>query len=230
MKEIDNEYRGRFYREVSIRLTRAGFAVLAERDGLLPVEWNGASLCRITAGGGAQYRAEELEPEGANEAFHRATDIAATSAEYMHLMETAPPLKATGLHGDYRMLADYNGAVLAGHPTDYGTEFITWEWDNLHTGMWQGHYFGNNYAGAKQDFAVRAGLVSQALIFEQEQLDMIYACCQKIREYDESLTYQGEQRIIRAQEQIKVLAPGVQDRVEAMDDAQQEKIIGLTMY
>ena len=40
--------------------------------------------------------------------------------------------------------------------------------------MWQGHYFGNNYAGAKQDFAVRAGLVSQALIFEQEQLDMIW--------------------------------------------------------
>ena len=135
MKEINEEARDRFSEEVGIHLSRAGFTVLPQENGLLPLEWNGASLCRITAGGGVQFRADELDPEGASDAFHRATDIAATTAEYMRLMEAAPPLRAQGLEGDYRLLADFGGAVLAGHPTSYGAEFVTWEWDYQHTGV-----------------------------------------------------------------------------------------------
>ena len=230
MKEISEEERTRYFREVDILLCRAGFSVWDQKGGLLPVYWNGASLCRITAGGGAQYHAEELEPDGANEAFHRATDIAATTAEYMHLLETAPRLQAKGLEGDYRLLADFNGTVLAGHPTSRGLEFVTWEWDFQHTGMWQGHYYGNNYAGAKQDFAVRSGLIPQTLIFEQDQLDDIYRSLQKTRELDDTLTYQGEQRIIKAQEHIEAISPGVQERVAAMELKQQELQLKQTMY
>ena len=87
MKDINEEARDRYYKEVGIHLSSAGFTVLAQKDGLLPLAWNGASLCRITAGGGAQYRAEELEPDGANDAFHQATEIAATTADYMRFME-----------------------------------------------------------------------------------------------------------------------------------------------
>lgn len=54
MKEINEEARDRYYDEVGIHLTRAGFSVLPKENGLLPLEWNGTSLCRITAGGGAQ--------------------------------------------------------------------------------------------------------------------------------------------------------------------------------
>ena len=230
MKDTNGEARDRYYKEVGIHLSSAGFTVLAQKDGLLPLEWNGASLCRITAGGGAQCRAEELEPDGANEAFHRATEIAATTAEYMRFMEDAPPLQAKGLEGDYRLLADFGGAVLAGHPTSHGVEFVTWEWDYQHTGMWQGHYYGSNYAGAKQDFSVRSGLIPQTLIFEQEQLDDIYRCLQKSRELDDTLTYQGEQRIIKAQEHIEAIAPGVQERVAAMELKQQEPLFEQTMY
>jgi hypothetical protein len=230
MKEINEEARDRYYKELGIHLSHAGFIVLQQKNGLLPLEWNGTSLCRITAGGGAQYHAEELEPDGANEAFHRATDIAAVTAEYMRLLETAPPLRAKGLEGDYRLLADFGGAVLAGHPASYGAEFVTWEWDYEHTGMWQGHYYGNNYAGAKQDFAVRSGLIPPTLIFEQEQLDDIYRSLQKTRELDDTLTYQGEQRIIKAQEHIEAISPGVQERVAAMELKQQGPQFEQTMY
>ena len=72
MKEINGEARDRYYKEVGIHLSRAGFTVLPQKDGSLPLERNGSSLCRITAGGGAQYHVEEPEPDGANEAFHRA--------------------------------------------------------------------------------------------------------------------------------------------------------------
>lgn len=174
MKKTAEDSRDRYYEEVGIHLTRAGYTVRPMEHGLLPLEWNGASLCRITAGGGAQYRAEELEPDGGADAFHRATEIAHTTAEYMRLMEDAPPLKASGLDGDYRLLAEFNGTVLAGHPTSRGAEFVTWEWDYQHTGMWQGHYYGDNFIGAKQDFAVRSGLIPKSILFEQKQLDVLY--------------------------------------------------------
>ena len=71
----NEEARDRFYKEVGVHLACEGFSVKKPQNGLLPIEWNGASLCRITAGGGAQFRREELEPEGAGDAFQLATEI-----------------------------------------------------------------------------------------------------------------------------------------------------------
>lgn len=231
MKEIDVEARGRYYEEVSIHLRKAGFDPQPQEDGLLPVNWEGSRLCRLTAGGGAQFREEHLERDGGRAAFDRVTGIAATTAEYMRLMETAPHLVAQGLEGDYRLLADFNGAVLAGHPTRHGAEFVTWEWDYQHTGMWQGHYYGDNFTGAKQDFAVRSGLIPQTMIFPTEQLDDLYRCCEKTRELDETLTFEDEQRIIKAQEHIETIAPGVQERIAALElQRQGQQSQGQTMY
>ena len=230
MKEINAEARDRYFKEVSQRLIKAGFDPRPQEDGLLPVDWNGSRLCRLTAGGGAQFREEHLERDGGRAAFDRVTEIAATTAEYMRLMEAAPLLVANGLEGDYRLLADFNGTVLAGHPTGHGAEFVTWEWDYQHTGMWQGHYYGDNFIGAKQDFAVRSGLIQRAQIFEQNELGELYRCCQRTRELDDTLTYQGEQQIIKAQEHIETISPGVQERVAAMEIKPQGPQFEQTMY
>ena len=229
--KINEEARDRFYKEVGIHLAREGFSVLEQRDGLLPLEWCGAPLCRITAGGGAQFRRDDLEREGAAEAFCRATDIAHTTAEYMRLMEYSPPLRAKGLDGDYRLLADFNGAVLAGHPTTQGVQFVTWEWDYEHTGMWQGHYYGNNYPGAKQDFAIRAGLIPKELILEQSELDELYRCCQRTRELDGTLSYFAEQKLIHLQEHLEVLSPGIGERYAVLESpVGQQTQFEQTMY
>ena len=39
------------------------------------------------------------------------------------------------LTGDYRLLADFNGAVLAAHPTRLGAQFVTWDWSFDRTGL-----------------------------------------------------------------------------------------------
>ena len=216
MKEINEEARDRYYAEVGIHLTRAGFTVLPQENGLLPLEWNGSSLCRLTAGGGAQYRASEMEPDGAQEAFHRAADIAAVTAEYMWFMEVAPQLRATGLDGDYRLLADFGGSVLAGHPTPHGAEFVTWEWDYEHTGMWQGHYYGNNYAGAKQDFAVRSGLFPRERFFTDEQLTDLYVNASWALENNGYLKFDDYRRVQETLEQIERLVPQAQEQAAEM--------------
>ena len=99
----------------------------------------------------------------------------------MTLIEQAPDLKADGLGENYKHLAEFNGAVLAGHPSRYGVEFVTWEWSYGRTGLWQGHYYDpgsgpNGYLSAKQDFCVRSGLIDQHRLFTNEQLAEVYRC------------------------------------------------------
>ena len=88
-----------------------------------------------------------------------------------------PQLKASGLDGDYRILADFGATVLAGTPSKYGVQFVTWDWDYDRTGVVHGHYFMENYDAAKQDFATRSGLIPKEQLFSPEQLTEIFRCC-----------------------------------------------------
>ena len=106
------------------------------------------------------------------------------------MMEQAPQIKASGLEGDYRSLAEFNNVVLAGHQTKFGMEFVTWEWVQNHTTLWQGHYYGDNYAAAKQDFATRSGLIPSEALFTPEQLGEIYRCiCEVLENYGVMLPF-----------------------------------------
>lgn len=135
----------RYLEEVRIPLHRAGFETLPLEGAQLPVLWNGAPLCRITGKGSVFYRREDADTPQAEDALYRVEDIAAKTLEYMTAMEAAPQLKASGLDGDYRILADFGGTVLAGTPSKYGVQFVTWDWDYDRTGVSHGHYFMENY-------------------------------------------------------------------------------------
>lgn len=167
----------RYLEEVRIPLHRAGFGTLPVEGEQLPVLLNGTPLCRITGKGSVFYRREDADTPQAEDALYRVEDIAAKTLEYMTAMEAAPQLKAGGLDGDYRILADFGGTVLAGSPSKYGVQFVTWDWDYDRTGVVHGHYFMENYDGAKQDFATRSGLIQKEQLFSSEQLTEIFRCC-----------------------------------------------------
>ena len=194
--------RKQYFEELHIALTREGFTSQPKQGELLPVEWGGLPLCRITADGGVRYWQEDVATPERKRACERATDLACTVREYMTLLEQAPPLQAQSLTGDYRLLADFNGAVLAAHPTRLGVQFVTWGWSFDRTGLNQGNYFQENYVGAKQDFAIRAGLISKQQIFNQEQLVEIYRCCSDTLDAGFDLTAEQEKCIRGVQEQI----------------------------
>lgn len=194
--------RKQYFEELHIALTREGFTSQPKQGELLPVEWGGLPLCRITADGGVRYWQEDVATPERKRACERATDLACTVREYMTLLEQAPPLQAQSLTDDYRLLADFNGAVLAAHPTRLGVQFVTWDWSFDHTGLNQGNYFQENYVGAKQDFAIRAGLISKQQIFNQEQLVEIYRCCSDTLDAGFDLTAEQEKYIRGVQEQI----------------------------
>ena len=119
----------RYLEEISISLHRAGFETKPPEDCQLPILWNDAPLCRITGKGSVFYRRADADTPQAEDALYRVEDIAAKTLEYMTAMEAAPQLKASGLDEDYRILADFGGTVLAGAPSKYGVQFVTWDWD-----------------------------------------------------------------------------------------------------
>ena len=197
----------RFLEETATRLRQNGFTVEPIEDHHLPVCWEKGRLCRITGRGSVFYRREDADTPQAEDALFRVEDIAAKTLEYMTAMETAPRLKATDLTGDYRILADFGDAVLAGHPTERGVQFVTWEWDFDREGVHHGHYFQDDYEAAKRDFTVRSGLVQKDALFEQEQLAQIYHALSFVREQDETLSFGRDQELAELMEQVGGLLP-----------------------
>ena len=129
MNEQNETAQLRFLEETAIRLRQNGFTVEPIKDQHLPVCWEKGRLCRITGKGSVFYRREDADTSQAEDALYRVEDIAAKTLEYMIAMEAAPQLKASGLDEDYRILADFGGTVLAGAPSKYGVQFVTWDWD-----------------------------------------------------------------------------------------------------
>ena len=206
-----------YFSELSLRLSKEGYTVHIGETDYLSADWQGLPLCRITADGGVRYWQEDVATPERQRACERATDLACTVREYMTLLEQAPPLQAQSLTGDYRLLADFNGAVLAAHPTRLGVQFVTWDWSFDRTGLNQGNYFQENYAGAKQDFAIRAGLISKQQIFNQEQLIEIYRCCSDTLDAGYDLTAEQEKCIRGVQEQIAIAAPDALERIREQE-------------
>ena len=214
----------RYLEEVCISLHRAGFETKPPEDCHLPILWNDAPLCRSTGKGSVYYRREDTDTPQAEDALFRIEDIAAKTLEYMTAMESAPQLKASGLDEDYRILADFGDTVLAGTPSKYGVQFVTWEWDSDRKGVHYGHYFQDDYEAAKRDFTVRSGLVPKDALFEPEQLAEIYRVLAFVREQDETLSFGRDQDLAELMEQVGGLLP---PNVPRQRDAPEQS--GMTM-
>ena len=214
----------RYLEEVCISLHRAGFETKPPEDCQLPILWNDAPLCRITGKGSVLYHQENVDSIRAQDVLQSVIDTAKMTSEYMVILEYAPRLKASGLTGDYRILADFGDAVLAGHPTERGVQFVTWEWDFDRKGVHHGHYFQDDYDAAKRDFTVRGGLVPKDALFEPEQLAEIYRALAFVREQDESLSFGRDRELAELMEQVGGLLPT--DALRQRDAPEQS---GMTM-
>lgn len=126
-------------------------------------------------------------------------------------------MRAQGLTGDFRVLADFNGTVLAGHQTKFGIHFVTWDRDFRWIGLNYGHYFQENYMAAKQDFAIRSGLVPQYQVFNQEQLTEIFHCCADTLNTNLNLSPKQEACIRGIQDQIENGLPDVVHHIKEQE-------------
>ena len=197
----------RFLEETANQLRQNGFTVEPIEDHHLPVSVEKGRLCRISGKGSVLYRQENVDNIRAQDALQTVIDTVKMTSEYMAILETAPRLKASGLDGDYRVLADFGDAVLAAHPTERGVQFVTWEWDFDRKGVHHGHYFQDDYEAAKRDFTLRSGLVQKDALFEPERLAEIYCALAFVREQDETLSFGRDQELAELMDQVGGLLP-----------------------
>ena len=130
-------------------------------------------------------------------------------------MASAPVLKAVGLHEEFRLLAEYDGVVLAGQELegDWGYKFATWRRSLDGAGLDHGNYYHNDYDGAKLDFACRSGLVRESRQFTDEQLTELYRCIHETLESGYPITREREDILRAAAERIEDSVDDLTDRV-----------------
>ena len=197
----------RFLREVEQKLLHRELDARLLEDGLIHVRWNEKPLCSVDRDGIVRFRPADITGPEVDKQLRTVVQTADHVKEYMRIFERAPALKAVGLDDTYKVLADFGDAVLAGRSCKTGAKFVTWEWDFDRQGVHAGHYFMENYEAAKQDFAVRAGLVESQRLFSDEQIAVIKNACEFALEDDATLSYAEEKQLQSVQEQIELLLP-----------------------
>jgi len=112
-------------------------------------------------------------------------DMAAPYKEYA----AAEPFTACD-QKNVRKFLDYKNVVLAAQLMGNGElHFVTWEYSYNRAAVGQGHYFGTNYEAAREDFAIRSGLIRESNVLTKKQVNAIKSACEYRYENDEDLTY-----------------------------------------
>ena len=169
---LENKY----FAELARRLRAAGITAGHPEKNRLTVLLNNQPVLSVSAGSDVfLLPAGSNQPE-AGELYHKVAQTADEVYAYVDAVQTAPLLHASGLSEKFHLLADFGGAVLAGRELEngWGYQFVTWIWDHNRTGVSHGHYYEEDFQGAKQDFAVRSGLISKAQLFSPEELTQLY--------------------------------------------------------
>ena len=210
---MQKEQKYNYIRELSIRLKYEGFQTEIQENSLLYVAQYGKHLCKVDENGSIRFHPEQLSENEEELVRGRIKDAATTVLEYMKLMESAPEMNTGNEVDHYKMLADFNGVVLAGHDSGFGVQFVTWNWDQDRKGVHWGHYYGRNYEGAKQDFATRSGLMPEFRVLSSEQMTEVYRSIHETLESDYPITENRRKLLESAAGQIEQSVYDLKDRV-----------------
>ena len=221
MSDKGNVPINKYFEELAIRLRQIHIDCGTMEDEQKPILLAGETIGAVLPGGEMRIKKELVDEPTASELIDRAGRIAAEVSEYMNLMNAAPILQASGLDEPYHKLAEFNGYVLGGIESRYGVQFTTWMKDYNETGVVIGHYFGNDYSGAKQDFAVRCGLIDGENLFTPEQFTEIYRCCAETLDERFRLTWEQEEMIEGIQTKILDLVPDINLRLQGLQSPEQ---------
>mgnify|MGYP005964623751 FL=1 len=169
---LENKY----FAELARRLRAAGITAGHPEKNRLTVLLNNQPVLSVSAGSDVFLLPAGSNPPEASELYHKVAQTAEEVYAYVEAIQTAPLLHASGLSEKFHLLADFGGAVLAGRELEngWGYQFVTWIWDHDRAGVSHGHYYEEDFQGAKQDFAVRSGLISKAQLFLPEELTQLY--------------------------------------------------------
>lgn len=206
----------KFFEELSRRLREGGVESSNVEDRRLEIFLHGQPVLFVSPGNDVfLFPAGSNNPE-ASELYHRVAQTAYEVYTYVEEVQTAPTLHISGLSEKFHLLADFGGAVLAGRELENGRgyQFVTWIWDYNRTGVSYGHYYDEDFCGAKQDFAVRSGLISKTQLFSPEELTELYRATDYLLDEGPELEDGHLKAMQTARTKIEYTVPDLADRLE----------------
>ena len=216
----------KFFPELARRLKREGIDTAPVEKDCLPVLADGRAAVLVMPRGTVAFNADVERGPEADSVYDLTFRLSREVYEYTGAMASAPPLVAEGLHEGFRVLADFNGVVLAGQEleADWGYKFATWRRSPDRTAVGSGEYFdgGHFYGAAKLDFACRAGLVDGHRQFTDQQLVELYRCVCESLDSGYPLTKERREVLEQAAEQVEGSVDDLDERVNLSNQREME--------
>ena len=133
----------KFFPELARRLWQEGVTTGPAEEKHLPVLVNGQEVMWVDPQGCIVLAADAADDSETAQIYETVRDLSFPVYEYTGAMASAPVLKASGLHGEYRLLAEYNGVVLAGQEMErnWGYQFVTWRRNPDGASLDHGNYY-----------------------------------------------------------------------------------------
>ncbi len=142
--------------------------------------------------------------------------------EQERIFTRAEPMQVEGLK-HYKLLAQYNNVILAACESESlnssmqkvnNYQYVTWEKDRggSQLGVHTGNYFSDNYTGAKENFAVRAGILRKSRLLSETEMMAIYSGIIKLEDYENN--DDGSYKIFKQiKEKIQDIIPDIEARI-----------------
>lgn len=204
----------KFFPELARRLKREGIAAGPVEKDCLPVLLDGQEVMVVEPWSTILLKVRRTNSSEVDRVYDTVIQVSAQVYEYTEAMASSPRLEAAGLDEDFRLLAEYNGVVLAGQELerDWGYKFVTWRRSGDGSGVTHGNYYHNDYEGAKLDFSCRSGLAAPDRQFSDEQLTEVYRCIHETLDNGYPITREREKLLTTAMEQIELSVGPPQSR------------------
>ena len=203
-----------FLDELSTRL-RLRQIHCSRDEQFLTATMDGYPVARVATNGDVYQRKTDLDTPAARDLYFEVLENTYEVSEYLKQMDRSPEIDVKGVNKPFKLLAEYKDTVLCGcqYGNGLGVQFVTWSYTYDRKGVTLGHYFGNEYQAAKQDFAVRSGLVQEQRLFSDQQLSEIYRCVKFTEENALILTDESYKTLQKVSEQIEQIVPDAMDHV-----------------
>jgi hypothetical protein len=198
------DVREKFIKLLQADLKRQGFDCALE-DGEIKVSKNGFPITDILHSD--EYRVYRNAIDDYD--LGQVRSIFESISEAYHLYEKGEPVTAQPL---YHKLCEFANYILAAKAMDSGyMEYVTWQQDAEKTRVDVGHYF-TDYEAAKEDLAIRCGLVNRYKMFNETEMKLIRQGLVHLGADYPHLTAEQMTNVGKLIEKVEIIVPELRER------------------
>ncbi len=206
-----------FFKEIKRALKTQDLQTEQAQENSIDVLLEGKVICSINSSGSINYPAELAEDKQIQEIIQELRQDVYYIKEYTAIVEKSPFVNSTSGNSDFKLLTDFGGIILAGKESEgIGYQFATWEKDASGNGYTYGHYFGNAYSAAKEDFALRSNLINCEKVFSEQEMALLHKCMKSAMEDETALSFTEEKIAEELCEQIENLCPTIKEQEQVI--------------